>query len=58
MNWIERWLNENCRTVSWLSKQTKIPISTMRYKIKDKTNEQLLHTLSYHEYITLENILQ
>lgn len=58
MNFIEIWLNENCRTVSWLSRQTKIPISTLRYKVKDKTNEQLLHTLSYHEYITLENILQ
>lgn len=51
------WLIENCRNLKWLSNKLKIPYSTLRYKVSNKTNMELIHSLSYFEYVKIENIM-
>lgn len=56
-NNIERFLIEELRSLLWLAKKTGIPYSTLRYKVCGKNDSQLIHSLSYAEYVKIENIM-
>ena len=57
-NWIELYLVEECRNLTWLSKQTGIAYSTLYHKIAKRDNSELIHTLTYNEYVMIENLTQ
>lgn len=56
-NNIERFLIEESRSLLWLADKTGIPYSTLRYKVSGRNDWELIHSLSYAEYVKIENIM-
>lgn len=56
-NFIERFLAEECRTLTWLSRKVDVPYSTLYYKIAKRSDSELMHTLTYAEFVAIENLI-
>lgn len=56
-NYVEKYLHENRLPVSWLAYKLGMLPQTLRYKIRKRTNEELLYQFSVIEYMELLEII-
>ena len=57
-NFIETFLLEWNLSMDSFARQVGMKRTTLMYKVRNKTNQQLIHTLSYAEYVAIENKIQ
>lgn len=57
-NFIELFLVEWNLSMDSFAKQVGMKRTTLMYKVRNKRNQELIHTLSYAEYVAIENKIQ
>ena len=57
-NFIETFLLEWNLSMDSFARQVGMKRTTLMYKVRNKKNEELIHTLSYAEYVAIENKIQ
>ena len=56
-NYVEKYLHENRLPISWLAYKLGMLPQTLGYKIRKRTNEELLYQFSVIEYMELLEIM-
>ena len=57
-NFVETFLFENRLSITWLAYKLGMLPQTLSYKVRKRTDDQLKHTFSAHEYQKLLDVVE